>query len=50
MNFKKSPLHVRANQLKENVKSIFSLEEGKLLGNIFSRDGVKIDPARVHAV
>jgi len=31
-------------------KSIFSLEEGKLLGNIVSRDGVKIDPARVQSV
>jgi len=31
-------------------KSIFSLEEGKLLGHIVSRDGVKIDTARVQAV
>lgn len=31
-------------------KSIFSLEEGKLLGHIVSRDGVKIDPARVQAM
>ena len=31
-------------------KSIFSLEEGKLLGHIVSRDGVKIDPTRVQYV
>jgi len=31
-------------------KSIFALEEGKLLGHIVSRDGVKIDPSRVQAV
>ncbi|WP_162558341.1 ribonuclease H family protein, partial [Proteus mirabilis] len=31
-------------------KSIFALEEGKLLGHIVSRDGVKIDPARVQVV
>jgi len=31
-------------------KSIFSLEEGKLLGHIVSRDGVKIDLAKVQAV
>eukprot|EP00253_Pinus_taeda_P029143 PITA_29143 len=31
-------------------KSIFALEEGKLLGNIVSRDGVKIDPERVQVV
>ena len=28
-------------------KSIFALDEGKLLGHIVSREGVKIDPTRV---
>jgi len=31
-------------------KSQFALEEGKLLGHIVSAEGVKIDPARVHAI
>jgi len=31
-------------------KSIFSLEEGKLLGNIISRDGIKIDPNKVEVI
>ena len=31
-------------------KSIFALEEGKLLGHIVSREGVKIDPTRVQAM
>lgn len=31
-------------------KSLFSLEEGKLLGHIISKQGVKIDPARVEAI
>lgn len=31
-------------------KSIFALEEDKLMWHIVSRDGVKIDPARVQAV
>lgn len=31
-------------------KSIFALEEGKLLGHIVSKEGVKIDPARVQAM
>lgn len=31
-------------------KSFFALEEGKLLGDIVSREGVKINPTRVQAV
>jgi hypothetical protein len=30
-------------------KSLFRLEEGKLLGNIISKDGIKIDPSRIKA-
>ena len=31
-------------------KSHFALEEGKLLGNIISKDGIRRDPARVEAI
>ena len=31
-------------------KSIFGVTEGKLLGHIVSKDGVKIDPERVQAI
>ena len=31
-------------------KSHFALEEGKLLGHIISKDGIKIDPSRVEAI
>src|SRR5713101_1352532 len=31
-------------------KANFALEEGKLLGHIISKDGVKIDPERVSAI
>ena len=31
-------------------KSFFALEEGKLLGHIVTKDGVKIDPKRVEAI
>jgi len=31
-------------------KSLFRLEEGKLLGNIISKDGIKIDPVRIKAI
>ena len=31
-------------------KSHFALEEGKLLGNIISKNGIRIDPARVEAI
>ena len=31
-------------------KSLFALEEGKLLGHIVSKEGVNIDPARVEAI
>ena len=31
-------------------KSHFSLEEGKLLGHIISKDGIRIDPSRVEAI
>ena len=32
------------------AKSIFGMDEGKLLGHIISKDGVKIDPKRVEAI
>ena len=31
------------------AKSIFGVDEGKLLGHIISKDGVKVDPKRVEA-
>lgn len=31
-------------------KSLFNLEEGKLLGHIISKDGIKIDPNRIEAI
>ena len=31
-------------------KSHFSLEEGKLLGHVISKDGIRIDPSRVEAI
>jgi hypothetical protein len=31
-------------------KSNFPFEEGKLLGHIISKDGIKIDPQRVDAI
>jgi hypothetical protein len=31
-------------------KSLFGLEEGKLLGHIISKDGIKIDPSRIEAI
>ena len=31
-------------------KSHFALEEGKLLGNIISKHGIRIDPSRVEAI
>ena len=31
-------------------KSNFALEEGKLLGHIISKDGIKIEPERVSAI
>ena len=31
-------------------KSNFALEEGKLLGHMISKDGIKIDPKRVSAI
>ena len=31
-------------------KSNFALEEGKLLGHIISKDGIKIDLERVNAI
>ena len=30
--------------------SLFGLEEGKLLGHIISKDGIKIDPDRIEAI
>lgn len=32
------------------AKSVFGVSEGKLLGHIISKDGVKIDPKRVEAI
>ena len=31
-------------------KSLFAMEEGKLLGHIISKDGIRIDPTRVQAI
>jgi hypothetical protein len=31
-------------------KSLFGLEEGKLLGHMISKDGIKIDPSRIKAI
>eukprot|EP00253_Pinus_taeda_P026706 PITA_26706 len=31
-------------------KSLFALEEGKLLGHIISKDGIRIDPERIQAI
>lgn len=31
-------------------KSLFYMEEGKLLGHIISKDGIRIDPSRVEAI
>jgi hypothetical protein len=31
-------------------KILFGLEEGKLLGHIISKDGIKIDPSRIEAI
>eukprot|EP00253_Pinus_taeda_P013301 PITA_13301 len=31
-------------------KSLFAMEEGKLLGHIISKDGIRIDPARVQEI
>ena len=31
-------------------KSMFGLEEGKLLGHIISKDGIRIDPERIQAI
>ena len=31
-------------------KSLFGLEEGKLLGHIISKDGIRIDPDRIRAI
>ena len=31
-------------------KSHFVVDEGKLLGHIISKDGIKIDPARVEGI
>jgi hypothetical protein len=31
-------------------KSLFGLEEGKLLGHIISKEGIKIDPSRIEAI
>ena len=32
------------------TKSIFGVDEGKLLGHIISKDGVKVGPERVEAI
>ena len=31
-------------------KTLFGLEEGKLLGHIISKYGIKIDPSRIEAI
>jgi len=30
--------------------SLFGLEEGKLLGHVISKDGIRIDPAGIEAI
>ena len=32
------------------AKSVFGIDQGKLLGHIISKDGVKIDPERIEAI
>lgn len=32
------------------MKSLFGLEEGKLLAHIISKDGIRIDPDRIQAI
>ena len=32
------------------AKSVLGVDEGKLLGHIISKDGIKIDPERVEAI
>ena len=32
------------------TKSVFGIDEGKLLGHIISKDGVKVDPERIEAI
>ena len=34
----------------EPKKSLFGLEEGKLLGHIISEEGIKIDPKRIEGI
>jgi len=34
----------------ESKKTLFGLEEGKLLGHIISKYGIKIDPSRIEAI
>ena len=36
--------------LLNTKKSHFALEEGKLLGHIISKDGIRNDPSRVEAI
>ena len=31
-------------------KTLFGLQEGKILGNIISKEGIKIDPKRIEAI
>ena len=31
-------------------KSLFGLEEGKILGHIISKEGIRIDPTRIEAI
>ena len=31
-------------------KTLFCLEEGKLLGHIISKDGIRIDPSRIESI
>ena len=31
-------------------KSLFAMDEGKLLGHIISKEGIRIDPAQVEAI
>ena len=42
---------VREHRISLNLKkSIFAVTEGKLLGHMVSKEGIKIDPERVKAI
>ena len=36
--------------ISQPKESLFSMEEGKIIGHIISKDGIRIDPSRVEAI